>query len=407
MHRRLDLAIILIVATLTNVTYLYCSDGDYFFPDSFTYLTPAKAMLAGHGFANEHLQPETLRTPGFPLLLAAFGARVLPVILLQHLVDILLALAIYLFVLRRLGSRFAAMAAALLFAIDPPTIHYANKLLTETTFTALLFVAFLLALDVRRPLLLGLLTGILVLTRPVAIVYFVVLAALFALARVPRRAIAIFVAAALLLPLAWGVRNKIDTGNFTISTIGPTNLLLHRAAGALAIADEGEFRDDLANEQRDLLEEVDEIVQRKEHVSVDDLPDARQAPYYSAMARKVLLQHPIAFAVLTLRGIAVNVFDSDWDAIMMVSRLESTTIELAIDGFVAIVFFLAVAGVVALWRRDRVLALLIAGTVAYFLVISAGGEAEARFRVPVVPQIAIAAAVGLEALRRGASPAPR
>src|SRR5207248_864451 len=122
-------------------------------------------------------------------------------------------------------------------------------------------------------------------------------------------------------------------------------------------------RDDLADEQRDLLEQVDEIVQRKEHVSIDDLPDSRQAPYYSAMARKVLLQHPFAFAVLTLRGIAVNVFDSDWDAIMMVSRLESQTIELAIDGFVAVVFFLALAGIVALWRRDRLLALLIAGTV--------------------------------------------
>jgi len=69
--------------------------------------------------------------------------------------------------------------------------------------------------------------------------------------------------------------------------------------------------------------------------------------------------------------------------------------------------FLAVAGVVVLWRRDRALAILIAATVLYFLGISAGGEAEARFRVPVVPEICVAAAVGLEALRRGASPAPR
>ena len=46
------------------------------------------------------------------------------------------------------------------------------------------------------------------------------------------------------------------------------------------------------------------------------------------------------------------------------------------------------------------MALLIALTVAYFVVISAGGESEARFRVPVIPHLAIAAAMGVEAIRR-------
>ena len=41
-------------------------------------------------------------------------------------------------------------------------------------------------------------------------------------------------------------------------------------------------------------------------------------------------------------------------------------------------------------------------TILYFAGISAGGEAEARFRVPVMPQVAIAAGVGLEVIRRGA-----
>jgi hypothetical protein len=47
------------------------------------------------------------------------------------------------------------------------------------------------------------------------------------------------------------------------------------------------------------------------------------------------------------------------------------------------------------------MALLIALTVVYFIGISAGGESDARFRVPVVPQLAIAAAMGVEAVRRG------
>jgi hypothetical protein len=403
MHHALRTIAIVAIATAAHFTYLYCSNADFFYPDSFTYLAPAKMLLAGHGFAMKPGLPETQRTPGYPLLLAAFGTRVLPVIVLQHLLDIALCVAVYFFVLRY--GRFAAITAALLVAIDPPTIHYANKVLTETVFTALLFVAFWLAGQARAPVLHGLLTGALVLIRPVAIAWFVVIAILYAMRRVPWRTIAIFVVAALALPLAWAARNRIVAGNFTVSTIGANNLLLHRAAGAMAIADEGDFDQDLVTEQRDLLEEAHDLIQQKEHVAAaEDLPEAKRAPYYAALARRVILQHPIAFAVLTLRGIIVNVLDSDWDAIMMISRLDGRAIELAVDAFVAVVFALAVAGVIALWSRDRALAMLIAGTVVYFLLISAGGEAEARFRVPVVPQIAIAAACGLDALRRPAPP---
>ncbi len=397
-----DIAIIVAVAAATNFIYFVCSNGDYFYPDSFTYLAPAKMLLSGHGFATKPGVPEVLRTPVYPLLLALFGARVVPVIVLQHMMNVALAVGIYFFALRR--GRFVAIAAAIIFAIDPPTIHYANKLLTETLFTALLFIVFVIGGQARVPVLHGVLTGLLVITRPVAIAYFVVAAIL----RGRRRTTAIFVAAALAVPLAWAVRNRIVAGNFTVSVIGANNLLLHRAAGAMAILDEGDFDKDLETEQRDLLEEAHDIIEQKEHVAAaEDLPEGVRAPYYSALARRVILQHPVAFALLTLRGLLVNIFDSDWDAIMMVSRFESRTIELAVDAFVAIVFALAVAGIVALWSRDRALALLIAGTVGYFLLISAGGEAEARFRVPVVPEIVIAAACGLEALRRAASPEPR
>ena len=392
MRRSLDLALIVAAAALTNFVYLYCSDGDYFYPDSITYLGPAKMLLSGHGFAIEPGLPDLLRTPVYPLFLAAFGTHVLPVIVFQHLLNVALAVAIYFFTLRQ--GRFAAIAAELIFAIDPPSIHYANKVRTETLFTALLFVVFVLA--ERAPVITGLLTGVLVITRPVAIAYFVVLAIL----RGWRRATAVFVVAALALPLGWAVRNQIAGGAFTISTIGAGNLLEYRAGGAMAIADEGDFDQDLLTEQRDLLQEVDDLIVRNEHT--DEVSEGVRVKYYRMVARRVILQHPVAFVLLTLRGLLVNVFDSDWDSIMIVSRLESRTIQIALDVFVALVFALAVLGVVALWRRDRPLALFIAGTVGYFLFISAGGEAEARFRVPVVPQIAIAAACGLQVLKNKA-----
>jgi CHASE2 domain-containing sensor protein len=83
---------------------------------------------------------------------------------------------------------------------------------------------------------------------------------------------------------------------------------------------------------------------------------------------------------------------------MMVCQADSSIVRMLLDFWTAALILLAAAGVVLLWRRDHALALLLALTILYFLGISAGGESEARFRVPVTPQLAIAAGVALEAL---------
>jgi hypothetical protein len=110
---------------------------------------------------------------------------------------------------------------------------------------------------------------------------------------------------------------------------------------------------------------------------------------------------------LTIRGILVNLFDSDWEAIAEVSAISPTIVEPAIVAFPMVIFVFATIGTIALWSSDRPLALLIFFTVAYFIGVSAGGESESRFRVPVVPQLAITAAAGVVAVRRGIAPAPR
>lgn len=402
-----DLAIIIAIALAANFAYLIASNGDFYYPDSFTYLAPARSVLHGQGFLDQDGAVDTLRTPGYPLLLALFGATTRPVIVLQHLLNTLLAGAIYLFVRRRDGGRLAAFVAALLFAIDTPTIHYANKVLTETTFTALLFAAFVLALGRPRPLLLGILNGIMVLVRPIAIVYFVVLA--LTCGRVYKgRRIAIFVIASLVLPLAWAARNAAHTGVFTVSSIAGFNMLTYRAAGALAMEDGGDFRSDLTDEQNGLMEDADDAIQKELRIpDAQELPDAVRARYYSRYAWQVIAQHPFGFVGLTARGVLVNLFDSDWDSMQMVSLVYAPIVERTVGVLPAMEFALALIGLALLWKTDRRLALLIALTVAYYLVISAGGEAESRFRVPVIPQVAIAAAAGIETVRRGLTQAAR
>jgi hypothetical protein len=409
-HARRDIIVVAALAIAANFAYLYFSNADYFFPDSATYLGPAYNMLRGDGFITSPGTPEFFRTPGYPLFLLPFlavTASVVPILLTQHLLNAALSIAVYFFARRFSGSRAAGLTAGIIFALDLPTIHLANKVLTETLFTSMLFALWALVMRTRRTgattgalLLAGVLAGGLVLVRPVAILYFAV-PALFLFWTAGRRA-AVFVLVALVIPIGWGLRNRVESGVFTMSTVAGTNMLLHRAAPAISIWDDGDFRQDLAASQAQLLEDAqDEIVEKEDVASIAQVNGARLGKYYGAIGRRIALQHPAGLTLVVLRGLFINLFDSDWEAVMVVSKVPSTVIEIAMNAVGPFVIALAAIGVLALRRRDALSGTLLAATVVYFVVLSAGSEAEARFRVPVMPQIAIAAGIGVEAIRRG------
>jgi hypothetical protein len=411
MRRRdwIDLTVVAAIATLTNFTYFFLCGADFFFPDSFTYLAPAQNLLRGLGFFGEPGVVETMRTPGYPLLLALFGTHPLPVIVLQHLLNVALVGGVYLITRRRV-SRSAALVAAVLLAIDTPTIHVANKILSETLFTAVLFVVFLVALDARHVITTGALTGTLVLIRPVAIAYFAVLAAYFVWRRLRPNQIAAFVCVSLVLPLGWALRNAYHTGVFTVASVSGASLLDHRAAGVLAILDGGNFDDALLRRRAELQAQANAAVVEAEDVEdAAEVDHAVMARHYARMAWPILLRHPIALAELTVRGVMINLFDSRWDALAIISRLPARWVRAAVVTLTVALFVLFVFGMIILWRRDRALALLIGGTVGYFILISAGGESEWRFRVPVMPEYVIAAGAAISGRRPsecGALPPP-
>src|SRR5207244_12907267 len=129
------------------------------------------------------------------------------------------------------------------------------------------------------------------------------------------------------------------------------------------------------------------------------------ALYYALFASQVSRQHQLACDARTPRGLFVHLFASRWDAMKMTSAFPQSLVHIVIDAYTAALFVFALIGAIALRRDD--LGLLIILTVAYFLLISAGGESESRFRVPVMPQYVIAAAVGVDAVRRAAARQPR
>ncbi len=416
----MDAAIVAAIALATNLLYLRCSSGDYFFPDSSTYLLPARNLLAGFGFVNRTGAAETIRTPGYPLLLAAMGVRILPIILLQHFLNAAIAAGSYLCARRITGTRLAAFSAGLLVALDTPSIHYANKILSETLFAGALLLVFLvlLSLPVRdresvrvgtqagnrwiaRVLVAGLGAGSLVLIRPVAILAFLVFAVWMLLCRIPLRWVLLFGVTALVIPGAWALRNLRETGVFTVSSIGGTNLLIFRAAGAIVL-EEGttDFRTDLLRVQTALLADAEaEIEDNLGIPDAEELPHAVLSRQFSRIAVRTLREHPKGLLLLTLRGLAINLFDSRSEAMEKVSSLPQSLVRFAIRTGTGAIALLALAGIISLWiGHRRAEATLIALTVAYFLLISAGAESESRFRVPVIPEEAIAAGAGLQML---------
>jgi hypothetical protein len=160
--------------------------------DSPEYVRPATNLVHGHGFSQDSVppfRPDILRTPAYPLFLTV------PVLLTPHssLLSsssgpsfIVLALALQLLLALftvwltwrlalelGLGPGTSAFAA-LLVALSPNLIFYSIKLTTETLFASLLLMTLLLikrfrALHRWQELLAsGACCGLLILTRPIA-----------------------------------------------------------------------------------------------------------------------------------------------------------------------------------------------------------------------------------------------
>src|SRR5947207_2349476 len=147
--RRLFLVAILLVCVVGRgayALYLVHSHPDVTIEgDSPTYLGPAHELLAHSRFdsASTPDQPEFLRTPGYPVFIAAvqrvFGASDTAVLLAQVALSGLTVLIVYLLA-ARIWSAPIGLLAALLTTLEPLQNYTSATLLTESL-GALLLIA--------------------------------------------------------------------------------------------------------------------------------------------------------------------------------------------------------------------------------------------------------------------------
>jgi hypothetical protein len=413
--------IALVASLLTSVLYF-----SYFhkvlYPDSPSYIAPAENLLAGRGYTGSAFEiagvkvdadgvPESLRTPGYPLLLALFlwiHAGLKGALLFQHLLRVLIIVSATGFAFRVSHSRRTALLTCVLLTIDFPLLEAANAILTELFFTAVLMIVYwLLWKEVNTSkapgltlLAAGLLAGASVLIRPISIFFFLP-AAMFLILTRPRQkaqAALIFVAGFACLPGAWAMRNHHAIGRFTVSTISEFNLLEYRAAGSIAVDRPGKFQANLEAAQKELADQACREMLRAYARDCTYMTPAEKSEYYSRLARQVVLQHPFGFLKMSARGAGVMMLDSGSETLKRIVGPGWLTAWRVLLLYTAPVFLLALYGLETFRKRNPAFFWLAVCVVGYFVAISAGPEAAARFRVPFLPIYAILAATGLDSL---------
>jgi 4-amino-4-deoxy-L-arabinose transferase-like glycosyltransferase len=207
---------ILLLAVLARVVAALVIGGSFKFADEAVYVDTARRLSGGEGFGVEYL-----RVPGYPVFLAALslGFPVGLVFLRGGQAAVVGLGAALVFELGdRIFGRRAALAAGLIYALDPLLVIAAGLLYPESVAALILLPAVLLAMDAAerdRPMRsagAGLLLGVLALLRPTALILLPVVAiwtALTVRARGARWLVHVgALGIAFLLALApWTVRN--------------------------------------------------------------------------------------------------------------------------------------------------------------------------------------------------------
>lgn len=430
--------------------YMVHEPRKFFAQDSDGYNQRAINLVQHGVFAGEEQPPFTadlLRTPAYPAFLAAVywavGYMPAAVIALQALIGGLCVVLTVLLARELRAPPAAAWLAGLLVAVEPLSVLYTNRLLTEIPFTTVLLAAVWTLVRFWRGgrpwWLLGsaALMALAALIRPISQFLPIALLPLFVLAagRPRLRSLGwgvVFVALSLALTNTWAVRNYQQTGLWTISNIGDANLMFYRARAVLAT------REGIGQEQaRDRLQAEIKAIVAERNLSASETVELQRRQAFD-----VMLSYPGTTLLIHAKGLLRILFDPGYSAVCTMLDRQNVALEcfpeqqysMEEPGMIGKAFgklgqmdalqlgtllfstlllgasyLAAVVGLLAMVRRREWLPLaLLLLLIAYFLVLSAGPEGHNRFRLPFVPYYAIAAGTGAVAIgewlgrRRGA-----
>jgi 4-amino-4-deoxy-L-arabinose transferase-like glycosyltransferase len=423
----------------TEATYL--KRGEIGLGDSEQYLLLGDGIRHRLSYSWNH-EPNTFRTPGYPLLLALLNDNVTAIVLVQALLAGLTVLLAGLVGSRLFNSRVGLLGAALL-AVDIPSIFSSGMVMSEVLFTFSVVLAAALVCGgqgfrgpgvqgvrqnpeplnprTREPFRVqspsrtlsaaaaGLVLGFAVLVRPVALLAFVP----FGVALVARRnwrGLVVMLAAFSLLPGIWVARNYYHYHRFSLTSNGGYNLLYANAASVLG--GEQHVSQDSAR-----VELARDFTARLATDNPLELADAM-----TRKATSIILHDPFRYVWICLRGVPkviAGIKSDDLVLRMLHAKVPATQGSVLLNrsyGSMGVRFaiwllagfeLLTAIGAFLLalislgfrhWRAEKLLLVVIG---LYFVAVALPFT-DGRFRVPAMPFLYLAAATVLAGrTRRG------
>jgi 4-amino-4-deoxy-L-arabinose transferase-like glycosyltransferase len=399
-------------------------------PDSPGYLAPARALVDAGRFTITPTDPIPMfiRTPGYPVFLASIlwltDSRwaISPI---QAIVS-LVAVAAVVWVGRRLIGPSAGLVAGAVVVLDPLQFVASGTLLSEglaavvmSATVAVAAVVFALRSPAEVPpaavFALGALAAAATMVRPSFWFYPAVIVILLAvrLRHLPRRTLVaqllVFVVPIALVVGGWQLRNHERVGSWQVSAVPSINLYCDNAAEVTAnVSGEsvGSVMDRFGCPGE---EDLDTDCERQAGWAcwVPD-PDAPGQGFddLGREARQILLDHPVQTGRVLGAGLVREVAGPGTDTVARyLGVAPSRPLTAVLFAWNAALWGFAVLGAVTgLRSRHRAFWAFVVATIAYVMLVSAGAAAYARLRTPIVPLLALLAALGVRqamALRRG------
>jgi 4-amino-4-deoxy-L-arabinose transferase-like glycosyltransferase len=418
--RRIAIGVVLLFAVVTRVGWmLHIRDTDPAATtsrDTPSYVQPARALVEDGELTTRPGSGEPIyaRTPGYPLVVAgvfAVDENETLFLFVQVLLSCATVLLAYVLAKRLWGATVGILAAALV-ALEPLQFAASGTLLTESLFSLLVLCVVAAGFrvfatggrSVKWCVLLGLAVAAAALVRPTIyylplfVVLLLVVSAKGIGVRTTVAAIVAFAVPVVVLVGGWQVRNDHEVGSWHYSGIEGVNLYSYRGADALARHDGislAAAREQLAGELAD-----SPVATCTAHGCAPADP-SRPGPFYDELASRgldLVRSYPVETAEGALRGLTREVFGPGTETVARYLDIgASTPLKLLLlAGLLS--FYVGLAyGLSLVIRRPRGLGLahvFALGVVAYVLVVSAGPEAYARFRGPVMPVLALYAGLG-------------
>lgn len=394
----------------------YLKRGEIGLGDSEQYLLLGAGIRHRLSYTWDH-EPNTFRTPGYPLLLALLDDNLTAIIVVQALLAGLTVFLVGLVGLRLFNSR-AGLLGATFLAVDIPSIFLSGTVMSEVLFTlsAVLAAALFLGWTQDRgrkacegkpsrtlsAAAAGLVLGFAALVRPIALFAFVPFG-LVLVARRNWRGLVLMLVAFSALPGIWIARNYCHYRRFNLTSNGGYNLLYANAAAV--IGDKQHTTGDIGR-----LELARDFTSKLAIDNPLELADAM-----TRKATGIILHDPLRYAWICLRGVpwVIAGIKSDDLVLRTLAANESATqgsmllnrgygsarVRLAIWLLAGFELLTAIGGfllaLVSLgFRRWRMEKLLMVSTGLYF-VAAALPFTDGRFRVPAMPFLYLAAATVL------------